>query len=277
MRVEQEARERCCCWVPAFSGHTTWDALLADPNVHGTNAPNTNFNLRVPGLDPSAVDLTTVTAQASWYTADLSDDGTGNLTSLTAQIGRLVARVQQLNGTTPVTLVAHSTAGVAALAFTAANPTLVQGLVTLGTPHLGSSLPFLSNSRIGDALRVLQLLRPQLAAGALRDALDFPGAGARRLQATRRRGALASRRAVPGRIVPGADHRARQHRDRRTPGSGHRQPARGRTARRSQAGAVGDRQLGAPILSPPRLLLRTCLWRACTHQSCDICRRQRGG
>jgi large repetitive protein len=158
---------------PAFSDHTIWDALLADPNVHGTKAPNTSFNLRVPGLDPSAVDLTTVTAQASWYTADLSDDGTGNVTSLTAQIGRLVARVQRLNGTTPVTLVAHSTAGVAALAFTAANPTLVQGLVTLGTPHLGSSLPFLSNSRIGDALRVLQLLRPQLAAGAIRDAFDF--------------------------------------------------------------------------------------------------------
>ena len=125
------------------------------------------------GVDPTTVDLTTITAQASWYTADLGDDGTGNLPSLTAQIGRLVARVQQLNGSTPVTLVAHSTAGVAALAFTAANPTLVQGLITLGTPHLGSSVPFLSDARIGDALRVVQLLRPQIAASPLRDALDF--------------------------------------------------------------------------------------------------------
>ncbi|HZZ37514.1 MAG TPA: DUF6603 domain-containing protein [Acidobacteriaceae bacterium] len=158
---------------PAFSDHTIWSALLADPGLHGTTAPNTNFNLRVPGLDPSAVDLTTITAQASWYTADLDDDGTGNLASLTAQIGRLVARVQQLNGATPVTLVAHSTAGVAACTFTAANPTLVQGLITLGAPHLGSSLPFLSDSRIGDALRVAQQLRGQIAAGPLRDALDF--------------------------------------------------------------------------------------------------------
>ena len=86
---------------PAFSDHTIWTALLADPSVHGTTAPYTNFNLRIPGLDPSAVDLTTITAQASWYSADLNDDGTGNLTSLTAQIGRLVARVQQLNGTQP--------------------------------------------------------------------------------------------------------------------------------------------------------------------------------
>ncbi|HEY1502139.1 MAG TPA: DUF6603 domain-containing protein [Acidobacteriaceae bacterium] len=158
---------------PAFSDHTIWTALLADPNVHGTTAAATNFNLRVPGLDPSAVDLTTITAQASWYSADLNDDGTGNLTSLTAQISRLVARVQQLNGTGPVTLVAHSTAGVAALAFTAGNPTLVQGLITLGAPHLGASLPFLSDTGIGDALRVLQILRPQIAAGSIRDALDF--------------------------------------------------------------------------------------------------------
>jgi large repetitive protein len=158
---------------PAFSDHTIWTALLADPNRHGPTAPNTNFNLRVPGLDPAAVDLTTVTAQASWYTADLNDDGTGNLASLTAQIARLVARVQQLNGSGPVTLVAHSTAGVAARAFTAANPTLVQGLITLGTPHLGSALSFLSDGRIGDALRVVQLLRPQLSAGPLRDAIDF--------------------------------------------------------------------------------------------------------
>ena len=158
---------------PAFSDHTIWAALLADPGLHGATAANTNFNLRVPGLDPTTVDLTTVTAQASWYTADLDDDGSGNLVSLTAQIGRLVARVQQLNGTTPVTLVAHSTAGLAARAFTAANPTLVQGLITLGTPHLGSSVPFLSDARMGDALRVVQLLRPQIAAGPIRDALDF--------------------------------------------------------------------------------------------------------
>jgi hypothetical protein len=158
---------------PAFSDHTIWTALLADPGLHGITTANTNFNLRVPGIDPTTVDLTTITAQASWYTADLGDDGTGKLPSLTTQIGNLVARVQQLNGATPVTLVAHSTAGVAALAFTAANPTLVQGLITLGTPHLGSAVPFLSDARMGDALRVIQFLRPQIAAGPQRDALDF--------------------------------------------------------------------------------------------------------
>ena len=158
---------------PAFSDHTIWTTLLADPNVHGATAANTNFNLRVPGLDPSVVDLTGVTAQAAYYTADLNDDGTGNITSLSAQIGRLVARIRQLNGTGLVTLVAHSSAGLAARAFTAANPTLVQGLITLGTPHLGSDLPILSDGDIADALRVIQILCPQLGAGPTRDALDF--------------------------------------------------------------------------------------------------------
>ena len=158
---------------PAFSDHTIWAALLADSNLHGVTAAGTNFNLRVPGLNPSVVDLTGVSAKAAYYTADLNDDGTGDLVSLGAQIGRVVARIQQLNGSAPVTLVAHSTAGLAARTFTAANPTLVQGLITLGTPHLGADLPFLSDDLIGDALRVIQILRPQLAAGATRDALDF--------------------------------------------------------------------------------------------------------
>ena len=158
---------------PAFSDHTIWNPLLADPGLHGVKAPNTSFNLRVPGILPAVVDLTGVTAAASYYTADLSDDGSGDLASLSAQIGRVVARIQQLSGATPVTLVAHSTAGLAALRFANDNAALVQGIITLGTPHLGSPLPFLQDSRIGDALRVVQVLRPQIGAGPVRDALDF--------------------------------------------------------------------------------------------------------
>ena len=96
---------------PAFSDHSIWQTLLSDANLHGTTNTSATFNLRVPGLDPSAVDLTGVTANVNYYTADLSDDGTGNLTSLTAQIGRVVARIQQLTGASQVTLVGHSTAG----------------------------------------------------------------------------------------------------------------------------------------------------------------------
>ena len=83
---------------PAFSDHNIWQTLLGDANLHGTTNAQANFNLRVPGIDPSAVDLTGVTANVNYYTADLADDGTGNLASLAAQIGRVVARIQQLTG-----------------------------------------------------------------------------------------------------------------------------------------------------------------------------------
>ena len=157
---------------PAFSDHTAWTALLGDANLHGTTDANANFNLRVPGLDPLAVDLTDVTANVNYYTADLNDDGTGNLTSLTAQVGRIVARIQQLTSAAQVILVGHSTAGVTARAFTAANPTLVTGLITLGAPHLGADLPYFDDPYQADAVRAAQVMRSAMPAGAFRDAFD---------------------------------------------------------------------------------------------------------
>jgi len=157
---------------PAFSDHSVWQTLLSDANLHGTTDASANFNLRVPGLDPSAVDLTTVTAKVNYYTADLNDDGTGNLTSLSAQIARVVSRIQQLTSATQVVLVGHSTAGVAARAFTAANPTLVVGLITLGSPHLGADLPYFDDPYQADAVRAAQSMRASMPAGALRDAFN---------------------------------------------------------------------------------------------------------
>ena len=157
---------------PAFSDHSIWQTLLSDANLHGTTNTSATFNLRVPGLDPSAVDLTGVTANVNYYTADLSDNGAGNLTSLTAQIGRVVARIQQLTGASQVTLVGHSTAGLAARAFTAANPTLVAGLITLGSPHLGADLPYFDDPFQADAIRATQAMRSAMPPGAMRDGFD---------------------------------------------------------------------------------------------------------
>ena len=157
---------------PAFSDHAIWQDLLADPNRHGTTDPNANFNLRMPGVDPPAVSLAGVTAVTDHYTADLNDNGTGDLPSLVAQIGRVVARIGELRPAVQVTLVAHSTAGVAARAFTATNPTLVSGLITLGTPHSGAPLPFLTDDTIATAVRFVQLLIPDaMASSSLRDTL----------------------------------------------------------------------------------------------------------
>jgi hypothetical protein len=157
---------------PSFSDHTIWLTLLANANLHGTTDPGANFNLRVPGVDPSAVDLSSVTAKVNYYTADLSDDGTGDLTSLVSQIARVITQIQSLTGAAHVTLVGHSTAGVAARAFTASNAALVQGLITLGSPHLGAALPYLSDPQMGDAVRTLQALRTAMHVNPLRDAFD---------------------------------------------------------------------------------------------------------
>ncbi len=150
---------------PAFSDHTTWQTFLGA-------RPTANFSFRVPNTNPGAIDLSTVTAAVDYYTCDLNDDGTGNLTSLSAQIGFAVARIGQLRPSQKVTLVAHSTAGVAARAFTHDNPTLVQGLITLGTPHLGSALPFFTDPLMSSVVRLLQPLASGFAAGPILDTLN---------------------------------------------------------------------------------------------------------
>jgi large repetitive protein len=148
---------------PAFSDHTIWNNLLGGITV------KPNFNLRVPGTDPQSVDLDGVTDVADFYTCDLAP---GDLASVTAQIGRVVARIAELRPSISVTLVAHSTAGIAARAFTAANPSAVHGLITLGTPHLGSPLLPILDASAASAIRTIHELTPTLPTGPLRDALD---------------------------------------------------------------------------------------------------------
>jgi large repetitive protein len=148
---------------PAFSDHTIWNNLLGSITV------KPDFNLRVPGTDPQSIDLDGVTDVADFYTCDLA---AGDLASVTAQIGRVVARIAELRPSISVTLVAHSTAGIAARAFTAANPSAVRGLITLGTPHLGSPLLPILDANAASAIRTIHELTPTLPTGPLRDALD---------------------------------------------------------------------------------------------------------
>jgi hypothetical protein len=156
---------------PAFSDHTAWQPLLADPALHGTTSAAANFNFRVPGVSPAGIDLTAVPAVVDYYTADLNDDGSGNLAALLDQIGRVVERLAVLRPGVAVTIVAHSTAGVPARVYTAANAAAVRGLITLGTPHAGAPLPFLTDAGVGDAVRWAQQSLAQFPASSLRDAL----------------------------------------------------------------------------------------------------------
>lgn len=142
---------------PAFSDHSIWNALLSNSNLHGTTNSAALFQMRQSNVDPTTIDLSGI-GQASWdyYSADLKDDGTGDTTSLVRQIGNIADRLQQLRPGAQITLVAHSTAGIPARLYTAANPAKVKGIITLGTPHLGAGLPFLKDETMANALRILQ-------------------------------------------------------------------------------------------------------------------------
>jgi large repetitive protein len=161
---------------PAFSDHIIWSQLLSQAESAqsgSTNPTDAFFNLRVPGVAPASIDLRPVTATADFYTADLQDDGTNDVTGLAAQIGLIVGRLSALRPGAPLILVAHSTVGVAARAYTAANAATVKGLVTVGTPHQGAALTPLVDAATADAVRLIFRWLPNgLPAGPLQDALQ---------------------------------------------------------------------------------------------------------
>ena len=169
----QPAADRAALFVgPPFADAHAWDALLAaaEQAAPGSTAPGAHFDLR-SAPDPAVASLGAVTARAAHYTADLADAG-GELDAVTAQVAAVVARIRDLRGGRPVILVAHSTAGLAARAFAAANPTLVAGLITLGTPHGGAPLSALAAPDVAEALRAARLvLQSAGEQGSLADAV----------------------------------------------------------------------------------------------------------
>jgi hypothetical protein len=130
----------------ALADRTCWDDLLAV--VDPSRPAGAHLDLRALP-NPADVDLSLVTTVADNYTADLLAEA-----DQLPQLERVVLRVQELTGTTQVILVAHSTAGVTARLLAAERPDLVAGLITLGTPHGGSSLAPLLEPSIALAVRV---------------------------------------------------------------------------------------------------------------------------
>ncbi len=152
---------------PGFTDHTAWSGLLASPALQGSTDPGAHFGLRTPGIDPATIALDDVTAVADYYTADLADGDAGGQA---AQLAHIADRLAELHPG-PVTVVAHSTAGLAARQFAADHQDRVAGLITLGTPHLGAPLPFLRDPVLGDAVRLAAVLVPQLPPSPVADAL----------------------------------------------------------------------------------------------------------
>ena len=157
---------------PSFLDRHAWDALLASPSLTGTVDPNANFNLRTPGIDPATVSLNDVTAVADYYTAELADDNSGDVTRIANQIDNIAQRLAVLQPGRSITLVAHSTAGLAARAYAAAHQDRVRALITLAAPHMGAPLPFLTDLATGDGARIANALREAMPASTMRDALD---------------------------------------------------------------------------------------------------------
>jgi large repetitive protein len=157
---------------PAF---TTAATLWADLTAPAGGVPaSAQFTFRVPGLtDASQADLSNVTdASAAFYAVDLYDDGSGDQAQIAAQIGRVVEYLANLRADPPV-LVAHSSAGIAAAQY-AAQAQGIRGIITIGTPHLGTTLDPLTTPTIASALRLLAAVAPGgFGAGPLEDAVSF--------------------------------------------------------------------------------------------------------
>src|SRR5262249_4557227 len=150
-----------------------WQPLLdaAEAAESGSTDPGAQFDLRTPP-SPELADLSATTAAVAWYTADLADDG-GDLDPVVAQIAAVVTRIRALRDGAKVVVVAHSTAGVAARAFTAAHPDDVAGLITLGTPHGAAPLTALDDPTQSDSVRLAsRLLAAAGATSPVRDAVD---------------------------------------------------------------------------------------------------------
>lgn len=160
---------------PAFSDHAIWATLLAQAEAAhpGTTNVSARFDMRVPNVNPASIDLRGVTAVADFYTADLQSDASGTSVSLVAQIGLIVGQISVLRPGANIVIVAHSTAGIAARLYAAANATRIKGLITLGTPHGGAPLTPLTDASTAEALRWYKhLFANGVAAGPLRDALQ---------------------------------------------------------------------------------------------------------
>jgi large repetitive protein len=156
---------------PSFTDRSIWADLLASPQRQGPTDPGAHFELRTPGIDPLTISLDSVTAVADWYTAHLADDGRGDAAFMAGQIAHVAERLAVLHPG-PLVIVAHSYAGLAARRFAAEHASRVLGLITIGTPHLGAPLAFLSGVELGDAVRVAGTMRANMPASVLRDALD---------------------------------------------------------------------------------------------------------
>jgi hypothetical protein len=150
------------CISAPFGTAADWHVLIGS-----TPDPAAHFDFRQPGVPPTGVDLTTVTATGRYYTCDLADDGSGDRSSQILQVTRAMQRVSALHAGAQVAVVAHSVSALAALAAIQAAPAnTANALVALGAPLNGSPLIPLKDPSVAAAVRLVG----NLAASGITDA-----------------------------------------------------------------------------------------------------------
>jgi hypothetical protein len=169
-----------------FERNAAWAALTA-----ALGAAPAMFSYRASGTSPSAVSLLTLAGTSRVTAAELAVydetpglsatqrlvpmDGAAGTPSQAEQVVRLVERLRTVQPGKRVIVVAHSSSGLAARAAVqrAGIETAVRGVITVGTPHVGSSLPWASDPSVAEAVGAVQRMAGSLTLGApLEPALD---------------------------------------------------------------------------------------------------------
>ena len=131
----------------------------------------TVVDLTEPGIRPESIDLSHVTAGDGWVVrlpteADAvvpDEPEVSGFDRLVARLTRAVDHIHSIVGGN-LALIGHSTAGQVArvMASRPQTETNIAHLITVGTPHGGSTFEFLDRVETGEALRTLQRLRGML-------------------------------------------------------------------------------------------------------------------
>lgn len=156
-------------WESSRAPGGVWATVLAKMGI--ANAAHVDFFQL--GVDPVQVSLAGLTQGTRVCTVDLAVlntapaapagnralpvDGPPDGASQSAQVSRLVDRLRELNASKRVIIVAHSTSGLAARAAITrdGNSTRVRGVITIGTPHLGSIPAWIADASVSQALAFL--------------------------------------------------------------------------------------------------------------------------
>ncbi|MEO8193523.1 MAG: DUF6603 domain-containing protein [Gemmatimonadales bacterium] len=169
-----------------FERNAAWSTLAT---ALGTTAAP--FSYRVSGSSPNAVSLLTLAGISRITAAELAVydetpglsatqrlvpmEGAAGTSSQAEQVVRLVERVRMLQPGKQVIIVAHSSSGLAARAAVqrAGLSAAVRGVITIGTPHVGSPLPWASDQSAREAVGALHRMTESLPFDAtVKPALD---------------------------------------------------------------------------------------------------------